>query len=50
MLDELVLSQHLMDQGSELWSLWKKTVATKPHLEPVNIALVGKYTALPDSK
>lgn len=48
-LDVLTLPQHLQDHGSELWRTWKKTVATKPNLELVNIALVGKYTALPDS-
>jgi CTP synthase len=48
-LDVLTLPKHLQDHGLELWGTWKKTVATKPNLEPVNIALVGKYTALPDS-
>lgn len=50
MLDDLVLAQTYVKQGLELWNLWKETVATKPHLPLVDIALVGKYTALPDSK
>lgn len=49
-LDDVILTQELMNTGSALWTTWKKTVATKPHLELVTIALVGKYTALPDSK
>ncbi|KAJ4212094.1 CTP synthase ura7 [Fusarium solani] len=49
MLDELTLPEAVAKQGSDLWALWKKTVAIKPGLEPVDIALVGKYTALPDS-
>ncbi|KAF5006768.1 hypothetical protein FDECE_6890 [Fusarium decemcellulare] len=49
MLDDLTLSQPFVLKGQDLWALWKKTVATSPHLELVNIALVGKYTALPDS-
>lgn len=48
-LGELTLAQSQQDKGAALWKTWKKTVATKPNLEPVNIALVGKYTALPDS-
>lgn len=50
MLDELTLPEAVAKQGSDLWALWKKTVAIKPGLELVDIALVGKYTALPDSK
>lgn len=50
MLDQLTLLPTLVDNGSNLWEQWKKTVVLKPHLEPVNIALVGKYTALRDSK
>ena len=50
MLDRLTLTPNLISQGSTLWELWKKTVVLEPHLEPVNIALVGKYIALPDSK
>src|SRR5436305_2036837 len=50
MLDQLTLPPTLINKGSYLWELWKKTVVSKPHLEPVTIALVGKYTALPDSK
>ncbi|RSM10975.1 CTP synthase [Fusarium oligoseptatum] len=49
MLDELILPEAVAKQGSDLWALWKKTVAIKPGLELVDIALVGKYTALPDS-
>lgn len=49
-LDKLTLSPSFVDQGKKLWGIWKTTVATKLGLEPVNIALVGKYTALPDSK
>jgi CTP synthase (UTP-ammonia lyase) len=48
-LSDLTLSQALQTKGADLWTTWKKTVATKPNLERVNIALVGKYTALPDS-
>lgn len=50
MLGSLSVPPALVSKGSQLWELWKKTVATKHHLEPVNIALVGKYIALPDSK
>lgn len=49
-LDELTLSPTAVKEGAELWDLWKKTTATTPHLEQVSIALVGKYTSLPDSK
>ncbi|KAI1484430.1 CTP synthase N-terminus-domain-containing protein [Biscogniauxia mediterranea] len=49
MLDQLPPPPTLVEKGSSLWKLWKKTVVTKPHLDPVNIALVGKYIALPDS-
>lgn len=50
MLDELKLSQSFVEKGAKLWDLWKKTVVSKGNLEPVTIALVGKYIALPDSK
>lgn len=50
MLDELTPSSTMVNKGQTLWQLWKKTVVSKPYLEPVNIALVGKYIALPDSK
>ncbi|KAL7628191.1 CTP synthase ura7 [Parahypoxylon ruwenzoriense] len=49
MLDQLSLPPTLVSKGSNLWKVWKKTVVSKPYLEPVNIALVGKYIALPDS-
>ncbi|KAF7557038.1 hypothetical protein G7046_g6144 [Stylonectria norvegica] len=49
MLDDLALSPSSVQKGADLWALWKKTVATKPHLEEVSIALVGKYTSSPDS-
>ncbi|KAI1446487.1 CTP synthase [Annulohypoxylon stygium] len=49
MLDELTPSSTMVNKGQTLWQLWKKTVVSKPYLEPVNIALVGKYIALPDS-
>lgn len=45
MLDQLTLPPTLVNEDSNFWELWKKTVVPKPHLEPVNIALVGKYTA-----
>ncbi|KAI1763441.1 CTP synthase [Hypoxylon sp. FL1150] len=48
-LDQLSLAPTLVHKGTNLWKLWKKTVVSKPYLEPVNIALVGKYIALPDS-
>lgn len=50
MLDQLSIPPTLVSKGENLWKLWKKTVVTKPYLEPVIIALVGKYIALPDSK
>ncbi|KAI0140183.1 CTP synthase [Hypoxylon sp. NC0597] len=49
MLDQLSLPHTMVNKGANLWQLWKKTVVSKPYLEPVNIALVGKYIALPDS-
>ncbi|KAI4869284.1 CTP synthase [Hypoxylon rubiginosum] len=49
LLDQLSLPPSLIHKGSNLWQLWKKTVVSKPYLEPVNVALVGKYIALPDS-
>ncbi|KAI1387030.1 CTP synthase [Hypoxylon trugodes] len=49
MLDHLTIAPALSQKGANLWQLWKKTVVTKPYLEPVDIALVGKYIALPDS-
>ncbi|XDG10493.1 hypothetical protein ABKA04_010108 [Annulohypoxylon sp. FPYF3050] len=49
MLDELTPSSTMVNKGQNLWQLWKKTVVSKPYLEPVNIALVGKYIALPDT-
>ncbi|KAK6958125.1 CTP synthase [Daldinia eschscholtzii] len=49
MLDQLSIPPALVHKGEGLWQLWKKTVVTKPYLEPVIIALVGKYIALPDS-
>ena len=48
-LDKLSLSEPRIQQGSALWDLWKKTVVPKQHWEPVNIVLVGKYTALDDA-
>lgn len=50
MLDKIAIPPTMVEKGTELWNVWKKTVSTKPHLETVNIALVGKYTAHPDSK
>lgn len=50
LLDQLSLPPSLIHKGSNLWQLWKKTVVSKPYLEPVNVALVGKYIALPDSE
>lgn len=44
------LEPELIMEGQNLWTSWKTTTATKPHLAPVNIALVGKYTAVPDSQ
>ncbi|KAI8957061.1 CTP synthase [Daldinia sp. FL1419] len=49
MLDRLSIPPAIVNKGEGLWKLWKKTVVTKPYLEPVTIALVGKYIALPDS-
>lgn len=44
------LEPELIMEGQNLWTSWKNTTATKSHLAPVKIALVGKYTALPDSQ
>ncbi|KAI2616463.1 CTP synthase [Hypomontagnella submonticulosa] len=49
MLDQLSVPSSMVHKGENLWKLWKKTVISKPYLEPLTIALVGKYIALPDS-
>ncbi|KAL7917461.1 CTP synthase N-terminus domain-containing protein [Trichoderma austrokoningii] len=48
-LDKVTLSSAQIKQGQKLWDLWKKTVIPEHHLEPVNIALVGKYVTLDDA-
>ncbi|KAH8690890.1 CTP synthase [Talaromyces proteolyticus] len=48
-LDKLELAPSMVQKGASLWELWKDTVVPKQHLEPINIVLVGKYTALDDS-
>jgi CTP synthase len=48
-LDKHVLSPDMVNKGSDLWDLWKKTVVPEQHLAPVNIVLVGKYVALEDA-
>ncbi|KAM0452647.1 hypothetical protein ACHAPV_009410 [Trichoderma viride] len=48
-LDKVTLSAAQIKQGQNLWGLWKKTVIPEHHLEPVNIALVGKYVTLDDA-
>jgi CTP synthase len=48
-LDKLPLPAPRIEKGDALWTLWKDTVIPKQHLEPVDIVLVGKYTALDDS-
>ncbi|KAK3357124.1 CTP synthase [Lasiosphaeria hispida] len=48
-LDEATLSPARVQKGQVLWDLWKKTVVSERHLEPVNIVLVGKYVSLDDA-
>ncbi|KAM0471251.1 hypothetical protein ACHAPX_009431 [Trichoderma viride] len=48
-LDKVDLSAAQIKQGQNLWGLWKKTVIPEHHLEPVNVALVGKYVTLDDA-
>ncbi|GFP57623.1 CTP synthase [Trichoderma asperellum] len=48
-LDKVTQSPAQVKQGQHLWDLWKKTVIPEHHLEPVNIALVGKYVTLDDA-
>ncbi|RFU29216.1 hypothetical protein B7463_g7116, partial [Scytalidium lignicola] len=48
-LENLTISPSQVDKGAELWRLWKKTVNPKQHLEPVSIALVGKYVEFHDA-
>jgi CTP synthase len=49
MLDKLTISPSLVNKGAELWKLWNETVLPKQHLEPVNIAIVGKYVETHDA-
>jgi CTP synthase len=49
MLDKIQLSPGFLEKGAEIWSIWKRTVVPKGHLETVTIALVGKYIELHDS-
>ncbi|KAH6681251.1 UTP-ammonia ligase [Plectosphaerella plurivora] len=48
-LDKQILSPGMADRGQALWSLWKQTVVPEKHLEPLTIALVGKYVVLDDA-
>ncbi|KAH7134348.1 UTP-ammonia ligase [Dactylonectria macrodidyma] len=48
-LDKANVSPVMVKKGAALWDLWKKTVVPDRHLEPVNIALVGKYVTLDDA-
>ncbi|KAH7375740.1 UTP-ammonia ligase [Plectosphaerella cucumerina] len=48
-LDKHILSPGMVDRGQALWGLWKQTVVPEKHLEPLTIALVGKYVVLDDA-
>jgi CTP synthase len=48
-LDKHTLSPGMVDRGQALWGLWKQTVVPEKHLEPLTIALVGKYVVLDDA-
>ncbi|KAK3683658.1 UTP-ammonia ligase [Podospora appendiculata] len=48
-LEKVELSPARVEKGEALWKIWKKTVVSEQHLEPVNIVLVGKYVSLDDA-
>jgi CTP synthase len=48
-LDKVDLPPARIQKGKALHTLWKKTVIPERHLDPVNVVLVGKYTALDDA-
>lgn len=48
-LDNTTLPPARVQKGQALWDIWTKTVSPKHHLQPVNIALVGKYVTLDDA-
>lgn len=47
--NKITINQDLVNKGSALWELWKKTVIIPKDHDPVEIALVGKYTSHMDS-
>jgi CTP synthase len=49
LLDNLTIPPALAHKGEERWKLWNKTVLPKPHVEQVDIALVGKYVKTHDA-
>lgn len=49
-LKQLEITAAMRKQGQKTWTAWKSLTGSPPHmLEPVSIALVGKYTELHDS-
>ncbi|KAJ2904906.1 CTP synthase N-terminus-domain-containing protein [Zalerion maritima] len=48
-LENRATSPAMVKKGQALWDLWRKTVIPEPHLEPLNIVLVGKYVTLDDA-
>jgi CTP synthase len=48
-LDKLTIPPALASKGEGLWTLWNNTVLPKPHLEQVDIAIVGKYVETHDA-
>jgi CTP synthase len=49
-LDEIQIPPELATTGKSIWDKWKKlTMVNQSFLDPVNIALVGKYTTFHDS-
>jgi CTP synthase len=48
-LGAIPVSSASITKGDALWQLWKKTVTVRKDLEPIKIALVGKYTQHMDS-
>ncbi|VBB77084.1 Putative CTP synthase [Podospora comata] len=48
-LDKIPLDASRKEEGAKLWDLWKKTIDVPKDLQPVQLALVGKYTSHMDS-